>query len=185
MFRGTTVLLLGISLASCAGPTAKPVPSYEEIVNFDQFAAIPLGKAKGALAASFGPFKTEISNPTTSEETYWIVRNPRTGYQKAALTFDERTQSLVAKVWIVNTGEPEQVPEFARARFGLARFVLKDLPSDNPHVLYGEKLLIDEKEGISIEIQRVRNEVSTIQWWNPAYRSPAQETGSNRARYTF
>lgn len=189
MFRNAILLLLAMPLASCAGRVAGPAvssqKSFVEVVNFAQIAAIPLGTAKSALSASIGAFRTEVSNPTTSEETYWILRDPGTGYQKAALTFNERTQSLVGKIWIVSEGEPERAQNIARAHFMHGKFVMRDLPSRNPHLLYGERILTDEKTGISMEISRQTDEVSVIQWLDPAYRSPARDLDDQRSKYTF
>ncbi|MBI2606393.1 MAG: hypothetical protein HYW49_09965 [Deltaproteobacteria bacterium] len=154
-------------------------------MTFDRFASIPLGVNKNVLEENYGSFKTEMTNPNVPGETYWILRDPRTGYQKAALTFDDRTQSLVTKLWVVGAEEAEQEPETARKRFKTAHFILIDLPSDNPHLLYGEKLLVDEKNGITIEIDRDRSEVSAIQWRDPAYRSPARDLGDQKSQYTF
>ncbi|MBI2606396.1 MAG: hypothetical protein HYW49_09980 [Deltaproteobacteria bacterium] len=189
MFRNAAFLLLVISITACAGRSAKSVISpegaFDEIMKFDRFAAIQLGATKSALVASFDSFKTEMSNPTTSEETYWILRDPRTGYQKAALTFDEHTQSLVGKIWIVREGEPERAQNVARARFTQATFVTRDLPSRNPHLLYGDRILTDEKSGITMEISKQTDEVSSIQWYDPSYRSPARDLGDQKSQYTF
>ncbi|MBI2606398.1 MAG: hypothetical protein HYW49_09990, partial [Deltaproteobacteria bacterium] len=156
MLRLAGMLYILIFLPSCAGTSHQreqsPTPTYAEVMTFESFSSVPLGSRKADLVNKFGAFKTEINRPEFPDTSFWILRDPRTGFQKGALTFENRSETLTAKLWLISDEDPEKTIDVAKSRFKTARFSLIDLPSENPHLLYGTRLLADEKAGISMEV---------------------------------
>ncbi len=174
------VLAIGIGVASSLSASNK-----REGLNFEAISKLVPGHvSKGDLTKLLGkPDETlafsKVPN-SKSKDVEWTYR--QNGQDRAAFTFDEGSDSVREWTWMIHDGEAEQKLQTAKQRFPGARWEAQTERWINPHFFPMKCFYRDEGQGVSLQFNLRRREVSTISRWNPQ-RKIASDSGEKPPEY--
>ncbi len=115
----------------------------------------------------------DLSQLPNSKETGELWEYDETGYTRLSIFFE--ANSFIVTTWTLNIrdGEPEQNLKNAIGKFSGSDWKVSTVKWINPHALPDICFFQDNRQGISISYRRTRQEVESIQKWDPT-RAPAE-----------
>ncbi len=132
---------------------------------------------------------TKLGVPATRVEKdgYYILsyNDSRTGVQRLSLNIGSASQKLISLLWIPQEEEPEFNLVEAKSRFQNAKFTETKEDTSSPHALSSITLFRDDKAGITIRYNHLRQYVEAIAKFNTTERVPATIPKPKENRYTI
>lgn len=124
------------------------------------------------------PLKDIASSKITGEQWEYLEKDiPRT-----SLSFEDKSDILQGWSWSVLEGDAEQNLKVVMSKFPEASWKVETVKWVNPHHLPNECYFKDRKQGLSIEFNRTRKEVTSISRWNPT-REPSTSENNKPPKY--
>lgn len=153
-------LVVLIVIIGSLGCTTKPIENKLSLT-YPAISRLKIGlSSPGEIEKIFG-------NPTSIKESngqsHYHYSDKVTGDERLVLGFNGSNAALVEILWMPAVTDPEYQLENAKAHFAGAKFREEEGDRDNPHASFeSSKLLIDEKNGITIRVSRKVKTVEAI-----------------------
>ncbi len=139
------------------------LPVHDRRLTLDEVESLEIGKVtKSEAVKKLGPAYREIKN---ASKTVLVFLDPTSGNHRASMTFDSR-ETLVGKLWQVNSGENEEQLDAVKARYSTAVFEMRDAEWTS-HYEPSERYYIDRNVGIRITVDKFNKLVDSIGWSAP------------------
>ena len=171
---GSVSVFIGLFALTCAGSASGFAGTPP--ITLDYIESLKIGSTtKPEIEAKLGkPYW--VSDDKKSLELLFL--NPQGTGQRASFSFNEKG-ILETKMLLITDADSEIQPEVAFKRYPHSKFHRHDAEITDPHSLPDEVYYEDLSTGLSIEIRKGRNEVSTLSWADPKLRKVAKSAGSS------
>jgi hypothetical protein len=162
VFQGLTVGLVGLAADQ----------SHKGQISFSTFAKLGSGApTKNALTKQLGKPVAVAADSKQMGESW--------EYDGLTVFFEKQADAAHSWTWRVQEGFPEQNLKVAMSRFSGAKWEPETVKWINPHHFPNECFFKDKNLGISIEYNRARKEVFSIDRWDPT-RELASKTSEDK-----
>jgi hypothetical protein len=118
--------------------------------------------------------KENLKDLPNSKESGELWKYVEKGVDRLSISFEVKSDIVQGWDWSVPEGGSEQDLKFALNWFPNASWEVETVKWVNPHHLPNECYFKDKKQGISVEYNKTRKEVSSISRWDPS-RRPSSE----------